>query len=242
MTKQKKQMEEIKETAKESIPEQVQPPETAEPAVDVPEKFKDADGRVNLEALVKSYLALEKKMSARPEKTVADNRPESPEAYRIQIKSNLMMNDPAVNQRLFDLGLNNEQVQGVYDLAAEKIIPVIEELAETFQTRQDLSELERVFGGTEQFNTIARQISGWGEKNLDKGVFNALVGTKDGILTLYKMMCNAQETPVLPRTGAVGGELSESELKRLMQDPKYWKQQDPELMKRVEAGFKRLYG
>ena len=239
MTKQKKQMEEIKETVEESVPESVSP---AEEQIAVPEKFKDANGNVNLNALIKSYLELEKKMSTRSEPDVKKERPESPDSYRIEIKSNLMMNDPAINQRLFDLGLNNEQVQGVYDLAAEKIIPVIEELAETFQTRQDLSELERIFGGTEQFNTIARQISGWGEKNLDSGVFNALVGTKDGILTLYKMMCNAQETPVLPRTGSVGGELSESDLKRMMQDPKYWKQQDPELMKRVEAGFKRLYG
>ena len=34
----------------------------------------------------------------------------------------------------------------------------------------------------------------------------------------------------------------EKELKRLMQDPKYWKHQDPETVRRVEEGFKRLYG
>ena len=34
----------------------------------------------------------------------------------------------------------------------------------------------------------------------------------------------------------------EKELKRLMQDPRYWRDQDPELVKRVEEGFKRLYG
>lgn len=34
----------------------------------------------------------------------------------------------------------------------------------------------------------------------------------------------------------------EQELRNLMQDPKYWKHQDPEIIKKVEEGFKRLYG
>lgn len=37
-------------------------------------------------------------------------------------------------------------------------------------------------------------------------------------------------------------EKDEEELKTLMKDPKYWKKQDPETVKRVEEGFKRLYG
>lgn len=34
----------------------------------------------------------------------------------------------------------------------------------------------------------------------------------------------------------------EKELRNLMKDPRYWKHQDPEIVKRVEEGFKRLYG
>lgn len=37
-------------------------------------------------------------------------------------------------------------------------------------------------------------------------------------------------------------EREEKELKALMQSPKYWRDQDPEMVKRVEEGFKRLYG
>lgn len=34
----------------------------------------------------------------------------------------------------------------------------------------------------------------------------------------------------------------EKELRKLMQSPKCWRDQDPETVKRVEEGFKRLYG
>ena len=34
----------------------------------------------------------------------------------------------------------------------------------------------------------------------------------------------------------------EQELRNLMQDPRYWKNQDSEMVKMVREGFKRLYG
>lgn len=37
-------------------------------------------------------------------------------------------------------------------------------------------------------------------------------------------------------------EREEKELRQLIQNPKYWRDQDPEIVKRVEEGFKRLYG
>ena len=238
MTKQKQETEEIKKTETADVSAASQPEE-----IPVPDKFKDKTGTVNVEALLKSYLALEKKLGdSRANSTLQGTYPEKPEDYQIEIRNKFFVNDPEINQRFFDLKLTNEQAQGIYDLAAEKIIPVIEELVETFQTNQDLADLEQTFGGSEQFNTVARQISQWGEKNLDPAVFNALVGTKNGIMTLYKMMCSTQENPVLPRSENTSQEITEEGLKRLMQDPKYWKKQDPEYLKRVADGFKRLYG
>ncbi len=212
----------------------------------IPEKFIDSKtGEINWMALVKSYLALEKKMSSREPMNSTTSfgvRPNSPEEYQIQLKSNLMNIDPEINKRLFDLGFTNEQIQAVYDLAAEKVIPMIQELSLDYKADRELADLEKEFGGPERFNAIARQLSSWGEKNLDKSLFNVLASNKDGILALYKMMCNHQESPVLPQQSIQPPVDSEETLRRLMQDPKYWKQQDPELVKRIEDGFKRLYG
>ena len=219
---------------------EMQPEQKSAPKI--PDKFKDKSGDLNADALIKSYLELEKKMAARAPLNPADICPEKPEDYEIQIKSDLMKNDPDINKRLFDLGLTRRQAQGVYDLAAEKVIPDIQNLSETFKLDKDLSELNKAFGGEEQFNTVARQISAWGEKNLNPKIFEALSANKDGIMAMYQMMKNSQESPVLSRSENASTPDSEEDLKRLMQNPKYWKYQDPEIVKRVEAGFRRLYG
>lgn len=36
-------------------------------------------------------------------------------------------------------------------------------------------------------------------------------------------------------------EITVEELREMMKDPKYWKDQDPEYVKKVENGFKKLY-
>ena len=40
-----------------------------------------------------------------------------------------------------------------------------------------------------------------------------------------------------------GGEkiLSDDELRRMMRDPKYWRDMDPEYVRKIENGFKKLY-
>ena len=205
--------------------------------ISVPEKFLDKDGNVNVNDLAKSYVALEKKLGAPKEGIPSDAK-----GYKINLKNPLMMVDEKINERLFQLGLTNEQVQGVYDIAADFIIPQIEAMTEQLSADKELKALEDEFGGAERFNEIARQLSSWGEKNLDSKTFNTLATTKDGIMTLYRMMQEKQEAPVMAGKSVLNAKDDEMTLRRLMQDPKYWKEQDPELVQRVERGFRRLYG
>ena len=157
----------------------------------VPEKFLDKDGNINVNDLAKSYVALEKKLGSPKEGIPADAK-----GYKINLKNPLMMVDEKINERLFALGLTNEQVQGVYDIAADTLIPQIQAMTEQLAADKELQELEKEFGGTERFNEIARQLSQWGEKNLDSATFNTLATSKDGIMTLYRMMQEKQESLV----------------------------------------------
>ena len=205
--------------------------------ISVPEKFLDKDGNVNVNDLAKSYVALEKKLGA-PKEGI----PQDAKGYKINLKNPLMMVDEKINERLFALGLTNEQVQGIYDIAADIILPQIQAMTEQLSADKELQELEKEFGGAERFNEIARQLSAWGEKNLDTKTFNTLATSKDGIMTLYRMMQEKQEAPVMVGKSQLNAKDDEMTLRRLMQDPKYWKEQDPELVQRVERGFRRLYG
>ncbi len=217
------------------------PEKTSEETPVIPEKFLDKEGKLNTNDLLKSYLALEKKMSA-PRQTPQGTIPNKAEEYKITPKNPLLVSDNEINKRLFALGLTNEQVQGVYDIAADFILPQLETFANEVGADKELKALEDEFGGPEQFNNVARELSAWGEKNLDSKVLELLSSSKDGILTLYRLMQEKQEMPVLTGKSRPSAMDDEKTLRRLMQDPKYWKDQDPELVGRIEKGFKRLYG
>jgi len=167
--------------------------------------------------------------------------PKSAKEYHIVSKNPLIESDEEINEILFQHGFTNDQAQVVYDLATDKILPLMEEMVQDIATDRELQGLEQEFGGPEQFNTIARQISAWAEKNVDPATFEALAKSKNGIMTLYRMMQGNLEAPLIQGRGQVTTVDDEETLKKLMQNPKYWRDQDPELLKRVEAGFKRLY-
>ncbi len=211
----------------------------------IPSKFRKQDGTINVMELLKSYLALERKLAERSQKNILQNQkgfmPASADEYQIDLKASGLTIDPEINRRLFELGFTQEQVQAVYDLAAEKVVPVIQQLAADYRTDRELADLEKEFGGADRFNQVARQIFLWGQQNLDSDVFQALSCSKEGILTMYKMM-NSNEPVLLKEKANQREVVSEEELRKMMQDPRYWKQNDPAFVKKIEDGFKKLYG
>ena len=223
---------------------------------EVPEKFWDpARGGIRVEALLKSYLSLERLLSQRaaappgpeaaPEEIArfraAMGIPEAPEGYAITAPHDLCCPDAAVNARLHAAHFTNDQAQLVYDLAAERLLPLIAEAAAEFEADRQRARLVGHFGGEERYRKAAAQLAAWGRANLPPTVLEALSTTAEGVLALEQMMRKGE--PPLPRDGAAPPEpAGEEELRRMMRDPRYWRTREPELIRRVSEGFRRLVG
>lgn len=217
----------------------------------LPDKFWNPENNeVRLDDLIKSYCALEKKLGAgfsmpeddegRLKILQALGMPESPDGYNIQMKNDLLGIDADVNKRLHAKGFTSEQVQEVYDLASDRLVPMILDIAAEFQADREVERLVSAFGGKEQWREVSRQLLSYGRKNLTPQVLDGLSGSYDGVMALYQMMKG--EAPAALEAGSATGSVSEKDLHSLMRDPKYWRDKDPATIAKVTEGFKQLYG
>jgi hypothetical protein len=221
---------------------------------EVPEKFWDAErGELRVDALLKSYRELERRLSQRltapgPEADDEERRrwreahdiPETPEEYQIEVRHELTSPDLDINRRLYEAGFSRPQVQLVYDLAAERLLPLIAEAAQQFEAERQMEKLRARFGGEERFRRVAQQLSAWGRANLPPPVFEALSTTEEGVMALERMM-RGKEPEMEREAAALPGE-DEGELRKMMRDPRYWRSREPEIVRRVTEGFRRLTG
>ena len=221
---------------------------------DVPEKFWDGEAnQLRVDALLKSYKELEKRLSQRfappaPDAPEEERRrfrramgvPDSPDEYSIEAKHEMCGPDADINAKLHEAGFTCAQVQLVYDLAAERLLPLIAEAAADYEAQKQAAKLHEALGGEAQFRRLAPQIAAWGRANLPPGVLEALSTTAEGVLALHSMMSKAE--PSLAREAEAPGATDEKALRAMMRDPRYWRTREPEYVKRVTDGFKRLFG
>jgi hypothetical protein len=220
---------------------------------DVPEKFWDDEaGNIRVDALLKSYRELEKKLSrmvALPGDDADEEErfrflralgvPETADAYTIEERHPLVTPDKDVNARLHKAGFTPQQVQLVYDLAAERLLPLIAEAAQMFEAERELDRLRDHFGSEERWQRAAKQLSAWGRANLPPAVFEALSSTAAGVLALNTMMEKGE--PALLNSAEPEESVNEDELRSMMRDPRYWRKRDPDFVARVSDGFRRLF-
>jgi hypothetical protein len=220
----------------------------------VPEKFWNAEtGAIRTEALLKSYLELERKLGksgATPAEGAGSDDPtgglralgvpDSPEQYQIESRHALVEPDPGINAQLHEAGFTERQAQLVYDLAADHLLPVLDQALGEFEAMREAERLASRFGGETAWRATARQIRTWGQANLAQDVFETLASSYDGVLAIHQMM-QAREPTVLNEAGGPRSNPDEAELTRMMRDPRYWRDRDPAFVAQVTDGFQRLY-
>lgn len=225
----------MSETLLETEPQKAAKPEG------LPDKFWNAEeGAIRTDALLKSYLALEQKLSKK--ETPREEPPESADAYNIVLPSEMLKNDPEINARLHAKGFTNAQVQEVYDLASEKLVPMIVDIMNDVQADRELERIVDHFGGPEAWARVSRQLLAFGRKNLPDAILQTLASSYEGILTLHKMMTEKMALPRKDAPGkAKGAALDDGELAKMMKDPRYWRDRDPAFIAKVSEGFQNLY-
>ena len=221
----------------------------------VPEKFwDDGAGSIRVDALLQSYRELEKRLgrslplpqdatdeAGRARLLEALGRPKAPEDYAIEPGHPMLQSDPDLNRRLHEAGFTQGQTQLVYELAAERLLPVLDEAKAGMAAEREQERLARHFGGDEAWRQTAKQLRTWGERSLSPEVYATLATSHDGVLALHEMMRKA-EPEIVGQAGSGSLEPSEDRLQEMMRDPRYWRERDPQFIARVTDGFKRLYG
>ncbi len=206
----------------------------------LPEKFWDAQlGQPRLEALAQSYREMERKVGAGLHKR--HQVPAHHGDYCVECKSDLFSNNEQVNARLHQAGFSNEQVQLVYDLAHEALDPLVAEIMSELHAQQQIDRLCDKFGGEDRWLETARQLKVWGNKRFGPQALSAMGGSYDGVMTLYDMMTRQEGEPALGGFDEAHPMNSEDDIRKLMRNPKYWRDRDPATVERVRAGFRRLY-
>lgn len=243
------------------------PAADAVPPLPVPEKFRDPKtGALRVEALLKSYLELERRLSQSPQQQPAESAvaspdpasfdpaslepvqlrrllgaPESAEGYCIACDHGLFQPDPEINGRLFEAGYTPAQAQLLYDLAAERMVPLIQTVASEFQAEREVERLVARFGGEERWREVSRQLLAWAGKTLPPAAVEGLATSYEGVMALYSMMTGSEPSALSMAGSRPGGGDGEAELRTLMRDPRYWRDRDPAVIARVTDGFQRLY-
>lgn len=214
----------------------------------IPEKFLNEDGTLNSDALIKSYSELEKKMGSMVSIPGEDADDQTREKFKraIGVPENIdeypvneLFEDESVRAKFHDMGLTKKQVEQIYNIAEEYLSPMLSEIFQTSHETNAITELKKFFGSDEKMNEALREINSFGEKYLPAEAFESLCATPQGIQSVYKMMQSMEPSVTTDKNDV--NNFSDQELRRMMRDPKYWREQDPEYIRRIESGFKKLY-
>ena len=214
----------------------------------IPEKFLDDKGELNTSALIKSYCELEKKMGGMISVPKDDSDENVKQKFNHAIgvpdnaseyPTNELFDNESVREQFHEIGLTSTQVEKIYAIAEEFLKPTLKNIFEVQNQNNALNELKNFFGSKEKMENALREINAFGERYLPSDAFDELCSTPQGIQGIYKMMQSIEPTVLTDKNS--NENLTDNDLRNMMRDPKYWRDQDPEYVRKIENGFKKLY-
>lgn len=159
------------------------------------------------------------------------------------LNNSLFPKSDEVNTQLLQAGLNNEQVELVYNIANKQVQPAIKQLAENYKLESkfklDQHKLELKFGGHDNWQRMKSKIANWAETNLPKDAVNTLSNSYEGVLAIVKLMQPNPSSGLNSRVNTDDNSLSA--LKAKMNDPRYWRDFDPKYRQNIKQGFENIY-
>ncbi|MCL2538502.1 MAG: hypothetical protein FWE52_03470 [Alphaproteobacteria bacterium] len=216
--------------------------------MDIPQKFQNNDGTLNTDSLLKSYSELEKKIgtmvSVPTDSTDDTTRDKFRRAIGVptdmaEYPAHPLYDDDSIRAKFLDAGLNASQVEKIYDIANDFLHPALSEIFKSQYENESIAELKTFFGGEDKMRDALSAIDMFGEKFLPRDTYESLCASPAGIRSIYAMMQSME--PSVQIGGGTSDAITEKNLRDMMRDPKYWRDNDEEYIRKIENGFKKLY-
>lgn len=209
----------------------------------LPEKFKTP------EDLVTSYSSLESKLGKGEEelrKTLAEEMLQETYKDRPETVGDYVLPEVLSEEEAVDNQLLNWWSQFCYDhgYGQDKFADGIQKYAEALNGDMPDLDAERARLG-ENADARIESVQLWANKFFDEsqmGALERLGQTAEGIEVLEKVM-DALKGSGIDAGAESGSQLTEADLRGMMNDERYWKQgaRDTAFIKQVQDGFSKLY-
>lgn len=211
--------------------------------IEVPDKFKNEDGTLNEQGVLKSYGELEKKLGG------VGAPPETAEGYELELEGKfpegVEFNEETQKEflaRCHEKGMTNEVVQFIYDEYAGIMKEAANAQAETKEGTVD--QLKELYGNDYGDKMIAA-MNAFKAAGVE-GVDINSVGNNPEMIQILAVLGENLTEDQLPNNmqGGAGG-VSEAEIQTLMRSESYWNAKKPdhlEVVAKVTAYHKAKFG
>lgn len=219
----------------------------------IPEQFWDTElGEVRTDALLASYAELEQRLSqslpmpgddnpeAMAQVLAALGRPETPEGYDFSDSELSIDQDSEINALMHQAGFTQGQAKLVYQLASDRLNPLMAEMQSEIAATEQRVRLEQHFGGADRYRQVASDLMQWGESRLGAEALETIASSYDGVLALHQMMATS-EPEMVGTSGNAPSAMNEEQLNQMVADPRYWRDRDQAFIARVTEGYSKLY-